>query len=158
MKGSRLSRMRRHGQSGTALLEMAIVLPVSVALFIGVIEVGRAYFTRATGEKSIRAAVRYLTNLPASGICTTTGSPTGWGVLRAQNLALYGNVQGTGSVRVAGWSVGDITVTSSVCPIAAGAMIKISATVPFKAVGWQYMGLPATLNMTVQHEEKWIGQ
>lgn len=158
MKKSRLLTGLRGGQSGTALLEMAIVLPVSVALFIGVIDVGRAYFTRATGEKSIRAAVRYMTTLPASGVCPVSGTPPAWGVVRATNLALYGNIQGTGNVRIANWGTGNFTVTSTACPVAPGATIKISATVPFTAVGWQYMGLPATLNMTVQHEEKWIGQ
>lgn len=156
----RMLRLQRLGRDirGTSIIEAAIVIPIAIILFVGVLDFGRVYYTRATAQKSIRAAVRYLSTLPANGICTTTGAPSLWGVQKSKNLALYGNVDGTGSIRLKNWSSGNITVNSSVCPIAAGATVGISATVPFQALVWRYVGLPGSITLRVNYEAKWIGQ
>lgn len=143
---------------GSVLLETALVMPIALILFVGVIDFGRAYYTLAVAQKSVRAAVRYLTTLPPSGLCASAGAVNGWGVDKSKNLALYGNLAGSGSVRIPGWSSTNFTITSSACPVAAGATIHVNATVPFTALTWGYLGLPKTMTMVTDYEGKWIGQ
>ena len=145
----------RPDDSGASLVEAALVIPIAIALLVGVMDFGRAYFTLATAEKSVGAAVRYLTFLPGSAICDGT---TPWGVTKAKNVALYGNVDGTGSVLVRGWQASNITVTvTPACPIANGSVIRIDADVPFTSVGWAILGFSSTTTLKAKYEGKWIG-
>ena len=146
--------------SGTSLVEAAIVLPLAASLLVGAVDFGRAYFTLATAEKSVGAAVRYLSQLPITSVCN--GTSLGWGVDKAKNVALYGDVQGASSgqkLTVAGWQSSDITVTiTPACPISAGAVVSIAANVPFSPVAWQMFGFPNQITMKASYEGKWIGQ
>ena len=51
-------------ERGTASLEAVIVLPVAISLMAGGIEFGRILSASATVDKSMRGAVRYLTQVP----------------------------------------------------------------------------------------------
>jgi Flp pilus assembly protein TadG len=95
--------------SGSAMIEMTIVAPVAILLAAGGVDFGWWVSTQATLEKSVRDAARYLGSLPASQACSTgtTGA-----VAYAQNLAVYGNVTGTGSPLLPGWSVTNLGVGS----------------------------------------------
>ena len=142
-------------ESGAAFIEAAFVIPLALTLMVGVMDFGRAYFTLAGAEKSIGAAVRYLTLLPGSAVCT--GS-TPWGITNAKNIALYGNIAGSGTLTVKGWQASNITVTvTPACPMQAGAVIRINADVPFSPVGWTIFGFPSSLTLTAKYEGKWIG-
>ena len=48
--------------SGSALVEMTIVVPVAISLMAGGVDFGLALSTQATGSKSVRDAARYLAN------------------------------------------------------------------------------------------------
>lgn len=142
-------------ESGAAFIEAAFVIPLALALMVGVTDFGRAFSTLATAEKSIGAAVRYLTFLPGSGVCTGT---TPWGITKAKNIALYGNTAGTGSLTVKGWQADNITVTvTPACPMQLGAVIRINADVPFTPIGWTIFGLSSTMTLKAKYEGKWIG-
>jgi hypothetical protein len=138
--------------SGTALIEAALVLPVAVILMVEVVDFGRFFMTRATAEKSMRDGVRYLTLLPAGAVC-------GWGLDNAKRLAVFGNLAGTGDPVVSGWATTDVSLsTPSTCTTSPLGVIRLTANVPFAATMWQAIGLPATITLSVQHEERWIGQ
>lgn len=80
-------------QRGVAAVELAIVLPLLLAITFGITEFGRAIYTYNTLAKSTRDAVRYLST-QASG--STTARTT------ARNLVTYGNPKGTGTPLVPG--------------------------------------------------------
>lgn len=56
-------------ESGTQMIEFAIVFPMLLLLFAGTVELGRLFYTYTTLAKGTRAAARYLstaTNVAAS--------------------------------------------------------------------------------------------
>lgn len=141
-------------ESGTSILETAVVLPLLVILMGGVYDFGRAYGTMSAGQKSMRAAVRYLTRLPAEAVCNS------WALTQAKNIALYGNTAGTGSLLIPNWTAGDITLTTKPtnCPTTSVTNINLSANVPYSSLMWSVIGLGNNTTMRVEHEEKWVGQ
>jgi Flp pilus assembly protein TadG len=151
--------------SGSATLEAALVMPLAIALMAGGVEFGRVYSAASTADKSMRAAARYLARIPCAtvspaGICTAAPAICDWGLTNAKNLAVYGNLAGTGNALIASWSTSSVTLT---LPSDCGALpnptiIQLTATVPFTAIMLSAVGLSNTITMNVQHEERWIGE
>lgn len=80
-------------QAGVALVEFALILPFLLLLSITAVELGRAIWQYELLTKSVRDAARYLSlQTPGDAIRMT----------RARNLAVYGNISGTGSPLVIG--------------------------------------------------------
>lgn len=67
-------------ESGAALVEFALLLPLLMMLFGGFLEVGRILQHHHTLEKAMRAATRYLARTDLSAEATA----------RAKNIVLYG--------------------------------------------------------------------
>ena len=154
MNLSRPMRELRRSTAGTALIEAAVILPLVVIIMGGIFDFGHAYATLSAAQKSLRGAVRYLSLLPSGSVCSA------WALTSARNLARFGNTAGTGTVLITGWENGDITrvaptACSSSTPVG---IIKLSATVPYDSFMWEIVGLPETITMNVEHEERWIGQ
>src|SRR5947209_18604738 len=82
----KLSRFARE-ESGVQLVELAIVLPVFLMLFGAAAEFGRYFYEYTTLDKATRAASRYLATAAVNGTEDT----------RARNIAVYGNMDGTGT-------------------------------------------------------------
>lgn len=155
-------RSRSSTSSGAAVLETAVVLPVIIVLMGGIYDFGRAYATMSAAQKSLRGAVRYLTLQPLAFACSSTAQT------KARNLALFGNTDGTGNALVHGWKASDISV--SVLDInddpitdcsGVPSLVKIAMTsskVPYDSLMWGIVGLPNSINMSVSHQERWIGQ
>jgi Flp pilus assembly protein TadG len=149
-------------ESGSALVEMTIILPLAVALMVGVVDFGVGLSTQATANKAVREAARYLSSLP-SAACTQ-----GWAQTNAKNLAVYGNTAGTGSPLISGWSTGSVTATCTPCSTTASCgfdqatgpqyVATVIATVSF--IPWMYSGtvpVTHTLTLSAQHEERVVG-
>lgn len=145
----------RDNESGTSLIEAALVLPILIPLMLGVYDFAQAFSTLATANKSIQAAARYLAILPKTTICS-------WGLTRAQKLAVYGNIGGTGPKVIPDWNVGDITLdapTTTTCndaTVSTIPIVEISADVPFKPIIFSAFGTSWTFS--VSRQERWIGQ
>jgi Flp pilus assembly protein TadG len=150
---NKLFKDLRQSTSGAAILEAAVVLPVLIIMMGGIFDFGRAYSTLVTAQKSLRGAVRYLTLLPSGAVCD-------WGATNAKNLAVYGNTAGTGTALLTGWTVSNISLDSpATCSYSASVgKITMSASVPYTSIMWSVVGLPASITMNVQYEERWIGQ
>src|SRR5215510_8572470 len=73
-------------ESGTQMIEFAIVFPVLVLLFAGTTELGRLFYQYTTLAKGTRAAARYLSTVPNVTTSTTA----------AKNIVLCGNAGGCG--------------------------------------------------------------
>lgn len=96
------SRLRRFAvcERGTQLVELAIVLPVMLALFGATAEFGRFFYTYATLSKATRSATRYLTVEPLGGTDE-----------KAANLVVYGNTAGTGDPLIDGLTTDHVDIT-----------------------------------------------
>lgn len=83
----------KNRQRGVAAVELALVLPLLLAICFAVTEFGRAIYTYNTLAKSARGAARYLSTQGA-------GNTSAWAT--ASNLVVYGDPAGTGTALVPG--------------------------------------------------------
>jgi len=149
--------------SGTATLEMAILLPVAILLMAGGIEFGSLFSAYGTATKAVRDATRYLARVPyedADGNLTgALCSPDGWGYKRAKHLIIYGNIDGTGT---------PILPTTTTVTLINGtdcnnpSDITLEADVPYTYLVFGSIPLTSIsfINRTMRltHEEPWIGE
>ena len=84
-------------QTGTAIVEFALVLPLLLLLTMTTTEFGRAIYQYNTIVKSLRDATRYLS------IQTPNTKIT-----EAKNLVVFGNIAGTGQALVTGLTVAKV--------------------------------------------------
>lgn len=140
-------------RSGASLVEAAVVLPILLIIVGGVFDFGRAFSLLADAQRDLRTATRFLATLPAPAVC-------GWGLIQARNLAVFGNIQGTGTAHLSGWTTSDIIRELPVdCSKTTDlGTIKLSAKIRFQALVWKSVGLPGDLTLSVEHEERWIGE
>jgi Flp pilus assembly protein TadG len=132
-----------HCSSGSALLEMAIIIPVAISLMAGGIHFGWALSTQATVNKSVRDAARYLSTLPAGAVC-------GWGQSNAANLVTQ-NLSGSSVTITTNQPNNSCPTCPSTTPPGACFTIIVTATFPYKSIF-------LTHTMIAQHQEPWIGQ
>lgn len=94
----------KNKQQGVAMVELAIVLPLLLAICFAITEFGRAIYTYDTLAKSARGAARYLTTQAAGG-----GHPI------ARNLVVYGNPAGTGTPLMPGLNASNMASMVAIC-------------------------------------------
>ena len=150
------------------MVELSVMLPMLVALGLGIGEFGRALQHHHALNKGMRDAARYLARVPVdcpSG--SSTGSVTNASdVGIAKNLALNGEPS-VGTARVSYWTnPASITVQVSCFDNSAGAYrgraaiprVTVSASVPYQDLGFlAVLGLP-TRTFTVSHQQMHIGE
>jgi len=85
-------RALRDDESGAAILEFALLLPILVALVYGCFEIGRALLVRQAMEGAVRAGARVLAQVPDPA-CDAACPP---GAARAVRLALDQILANTG--------------------------------------------------------------
>jgi len=108
MNRHRGTSLRRKAMSGVAAVELGILLAPLLLLTFGVTEYGRAIYTYNAMDKAVRDAARHLTS-----VLPSNPNPMG----EARNLAVYGNVQGTGSPLAPGLTTAMIDICDAVtCP------------------------------------------
>lgn len=93
-----MRRQRRQRQTGAALVEFALVLPMLLVMICITTEFGRAYYQYDTIAKSVREAARYL-SVRATGIDED----------KAKNIIVYGNPDGTGSPVFPGLTLANVS-------------------------------------------------
>ncbi len=75
---SRLARLKAD-ESGAALVEFAILLPMMLLVFAVIIEGGRLMWSYQSVNAGVRDAARYLARVAPADICTAGGSVAGYG-------------------------------------------------------------------------------
>src|SRR5579859_2105127 len=88
---------RRH-QRGLAMVEFAISVPVLLLLMFGTFEFGHFLIQYNTLNDAVRNAARYVAGKAMDGTTTNlwTGAPWSTLVTQGTNLAVFGNIGGTG--------------------------------------------------------------
>ncbi|WP_292417050.1 TadE/TadG family type IV pilus assembly protein [Mesorhizobium sp.] len=104
-----LSRFRRD-ERGTVLVEMAIIAPLMFVLSAGVFEFGNLIHNKLLMEAGLNDGARFAARCNSqlytdAGLAAINCSDI------ATNIAVFGNVAGTGSARVKGWQKANVTVT-----------------------------------------------
>ncbi len=74
----RILRRFRRDDSGVALVEFAILLPMLFLVFAVIIEGGRLMWSYQSAAAGVRDAARYLARVAPSNICSTGGSVAGF--------------------------------------------------------------------------------
>ena len=142
--------------TGSALIEASIVLPLLLALIGGVFEFGFFLYQEQLITVGVRDAARYLalTHDPMSNVSQSD----------ARNLAVTGSIGG-GAPRVPGWTGNAVSVTVTPWDNSDGALsggtvipiVTVSTSFADSSVGFfSLLGLNAP-TISVSHQERWVG-
>ncbi len=118
-----LNPRRSHG---IAVVEFVIAAPFMLLLLLAGTEIGHAFVQYATLSHSIRDSARFVSE---NAIAGTTGvvSLTNTVITQAKNLAVYGNVAGTGNAKLPDYQPTHVTVVD-----AGGNNIRVTASYPYQ--------------------------
>lgn len=113
---------------GIAAVEFVVSVPFIFLLLFGGAELGRVFVHYQTLSYAIRDSARFVSE---NSIIGTTGviSITGTTVTRAKNLAVYGNIVGSGNARLPNYFPSHVAVVD-----AGGDNIRVSATYPYQSM------------------------
>jgi Flp pilus assembly protein TadG len=107
-------------RTGAAAAEMALVVPIFVALIFGTFELGHFFMSEHIVQKSVRDAARYAARLPITSYpgCTSVDTAAATSI---QNVAQTGdpdgdsNNDGQPDQRLQGWTDDAMTTISVAC-------------------------------------------
>jgi Flp pilus assembly protein TadG len=86
------------GRRGSATVELAIVFPILLLLFVGAAELGRMFYTYTTLAKATKAGARYLSS--SKEFMSTDNDIRDAAILRAQSLVVCGYESCSGKVPI----------------------------------------------------------
>ncbi len=111
---------------GIAAVEFVVTAPFVLLLLVAGAEFGRAFVHYATLSYSIRDSARFVSENSING---TTGVVllSGTTITQAKNLAVYGNIGGTGNAKLPDFQTGHVAVVD-----AGGDNIRVTATYPYQ--------------------------
>lgn len=142
----------RRGSTG---VEMALILPVFLLTFSGLLELGRAFEQAHAVEKGLRSGVLYLAR------CDDPEAASSQAV--ARNLVKTGQIDGAGSFLAPGWSADGasvaITVSAFVVDGAPTPVIQIDAEVPFSSIVPGLADVIGVSGYTIRmsHQQAYVG-
>ncbi|HVF50198.1 MAG TPA: TadE family protein [Pyrinomonadaceae bacterium] len=131
--GRGLSRFRE-SERGTQLAELAIVLPVLLALFAATAEFGRYFYTYTTLAKATRSAARHLTIAPPAKGCGCNTKADA----EAKRMVVYGDANATDGVNkplVKGLTMSNVSITRG------GGVGSVPGTVKVEIINFKYTPL-----------------
>lgn len=105
------SSINRPRQSGAALVELAIVIPVLLAFFFALADYGRALLYDHVLLNQVESGTRYLGRV-YQGLNSSCGTGSGWASAKttATNLVVYGNEAGSGSPMITGMTTSNVGI------------------------------------------------
>lgn len=161
MSVQNILRFRRDAR-GTATIEVALAFPFIVLFAAGLFEYGSLFYNYELIQTGVRDAARYLSRVanPAASEAT------------ARNLALYGNVAGTGSARVRSWQASHIQITYETTPNpineATGrrlyrgrdplVVVRVSTAFDYNELGLLKAVKLGPVRVDAAHEERYVGE
>lgn len=153
---SRIVALRRpmqtpHRSRGVAAVEFVITAPLLIFVMLATAEVGRAFVHYDTLSYSLRNSARFVTENSLTGTSGVVGLSDAV-VRQAQNLAVFGNVLGTGSRVLPNFQTTQVTVTDG-----GGGHVQVAATYPYQPMigsvlptfGFTAGSIPLAFNMSI---------
>jgi Flp pilus assembly protein TadG len=115
-----------HRARGVAAVEFTVTVPFLLMLLLAGAELGRAFIHYTTLSYSVRQSARYVSQHSING---TTGvmELTAATITNAQNLAVYGNILGTGTPKLPNYQTSHIEVAD-----AGGDNVRVVALYPYQ--------------------------
>jgi Flp pilus assembly protein TadG len=131
---ARRLRLLPRGERGTQLVELAIVLPILLALFAATAEFGCYFYTYATLAKATRAGARYLAAAPVK---VSQGGANAVEDEKAKRLVVFGdpNVSDSAKPLLPGLTTANVSIQR------AGGVTSVPDTVTIKIVNYTYKPL-----------------
>jgi len=128
----RCTRACRRSQSGLAMVEFVLSVPVLLLLMFATFEFGHFLIQYSTLNDAVRNASRYVAGKALDGTTGELKTGAKWSSLATEgsNLAIFGNIAGTGATVLPSLNAADITVT----PDAANRRITVAAAYPYQAL------------------------
>ena len=133
--------VHRKRQQGLATVEMAIMLPLLLLLMLASAELGRAFYSYNTLNKTVRDGARYGSTIALNGAGAWDIDPaTNTKEAEIKNMVVYGyktSVDSSGAPRAAlvdNLTVNDVLVTEVDLPGPGGSILRhvqVTATVPY---------------------------
>ncbi|TIN14890.1 MAG: pilus assembly protein [Mesorhizobium sp.] len=161
-----LARFRRD-QRGAVLIEMTLVAPLMLTLSAGVFEFGNLIHDKLLMEAGLSDGARFAARCN-SQIYTDAGLAAINCAGMATNIAVFGNVAGTGTARVPGWQTANVTVTiGTSChdAVVAGVIqyrsttaqvcvVQADGTYPYTGVGMLSLVGIGPITLSGSHQER----
>ena len=123
----RKPRYLRSDDSGAALLEFSLLLPVLVVMMAFIGDISRAVYQFHVAEKGVKSAARYLARVPDVTVCAASSFDTFSS--NAANMAQRGSFNAQDDFKLSNWqNAADLTI-SVVCE--ANAIDAVTNTRPF---------------------------
>jgi|SRR6185437_4516633 Flp pilus assembly protein TadG len=153
---------------GAALVEATVLTPLLIVLFFGVFEFSWYFYNQQLVEIGVRDAARYLARGPYVSVASTESTDPcldATNLTAAKNLAVTGTIDGSGSVRVEGWTTVNVSISCPSVPNTASTyagpnpiyLIQVQTSFPDPTLGYFGMlglGIP---NLTSSHTERSFG-
>jgi Flp pilus assembly protein TadG len=155
-------------RDGSAMVEMAAMLPFLLLLGCGVFEFGAFFYQYQMVQAGIRDAARYLARVSDP---TTSTTPCAAAVLTAhesaaKNIAVTGVTSG-GTNRVSWFNTSDITISYPTVANPNNALyrgpdpitiVQVNTNPSYSGVGFlSFLGLGSALTVNLRHQERCIG-
>jgi Flp pilus assembly protein TadG len=159
-----MRRCRRHStilrplvrdEAGAALVEFSLLAPFLVFLVLGMTEFGRFLYQYQMVLEGLRDAGRYIARLDPTDATNQSN---------ARNLAVFGTINGSGTARVTGWTVANISFNPQNISNSAGTyrgpatiqVIEVTTTFNYADVGFlSLLGL-GPISVNAAHEQRVI--
>ena len=113
-------------QHGLAAVEFVVTAPLVLMMLLACAELGRAFIHYATLSYTVRDAARFVTTNSINGTTGVVQLSNGT-ITQAKNLAVFGNVGGTGPRRLPNYQTSHVAVIN-----AGGGNVRVTATYPYQ--------------------------
>ena len=150
-------KLALNSEKGQSLLELALTLPLLLALASGLVTLGQAYYEYNTLSKSVREAARYMSSNEWDPAYQTT----------CQKMAVYGNTGGTGSPILPSMTISNINIMGRTEAGSLSAFNTFSKTTPpdwvtVNVAGYTFTGrifgmIPLSISFTPSVEMRYVG-
>jgi Flp pilus assembly protein TadG len=161
-------------QSGSAAVEMVLVMPILLALMFGAFELGNYFYSEHVVAKAVRDGARFASRQSFTSFTACSGAPSGTVNVTLpsvasistetaiRNLVRTGQVASGGTARLAGWTNATTVVVATSCntvSTSAGKgiytgqtggvrIVTVTATVPYRPL-FSTLGIKSSATMTL---------
>ena len=151
-------------RNGSSAAELALSLPIFMALLFGTFELGHYFLSEHVVQKAVRDAARYAARLPVSNYDCATLGVDDTAELQIQRVARSGDPDGDADgdgiqdQRLEGWTTPELTTVTMTCDASGtyggiyddfpdGApVVTVAASVPYPSLfGTLGIGVPSLL-------------
>jgi Flp pilus assembly protein TadG len=132
MRTERRPRTSARRQRGLAMVEFAVTAPVLLLLLFVTVELGHFITEYSTLNDAVRNAARYVAGSALQGTTGLLSQGSAWSAIVAQgkNLAVFGNVSGSGTALLPSLTVAEIMVTEDTV----NSNITVAAAYPYDSL------------------------